>query len=172
MVDKTPCFWTKSNVQRNDKMLSKPDSIPPEWPKVIPLNEMKVSAWPVDKMAPPLDRLVEEISESCQVDTAMPGVQALGRMSALFQNGYTLRVRPDWTETLSLYVAAIAKPAERKSAVLRLLTDPFRSYEWKRQDAESASIRANEQEYAILSGKQARLLKQIQSVKPSDEDEL
>ena len=83
---------------------------------------------------------MEGLAEAMQVPAEMAGAIALGALAAAVQDKYTVRPRPDWRETLSLYVAAVAPPAFRKSAVLSALTAPHRAYERNRQQQERAEV--------------------------------
>ncbi len=125
------------------------------WQDPIPFETYNLPSFPVETLPAPVEAFVEALAESTQTPLEMGGLLALGVMAAVLQRHFTLRVRPDWTETLSLYTVIVGAPAERKSPVLSRITKPLRDYERERRDADAANIAQAETERRILEGKKA-----------------
>ena len=88
--------------------------------------------FPVEALPRPVANFVGELCLATQTPLEMGGILSLGLLATLFQDKYTFHITNNWTEPLCLYTMAIAPPAERKSAVLSLLTAPVREYEHER----------------------------------------
>ena len=125
------------------------------WPELVPFDEYQLPSFPTEALPAPVEAFVEALAESTQTPVEMGGLLALGVMAAVLQKHYTLRVRPDWTETLSLFTVVVGAPAERKSPVLSRITKPLREYEKERREADAAIIAQAESERRILEGKKA-----------------
>lgn len=125
------------------------------WPDLVPFDEYTLPSFPSEILPAPVEAFVEALAESTQTPLEMGGLLALGVLAAVLQRRFTLRVRPDWTETLSLFTVVIGAPAERKSPVLSRITKPLREYERERRENDAASIAQGESELRILEGKKA-----------------
>lgn len=105
------------------------------WPAPQPLPEaVAVPPWPDDALPPPIAAFVDAVAQSVQVPHDLPGMVALGVMSACFAG--KVRVRPfgDYCESLSVYAVAAADVGERKSAIYSLMEAPLRAYQQKRRE--------------------------------------
>lgn len=59
----------------------------------------------------------------------MLAVNILAACAICIQRKFLIRPKPGWLEPLNLYMLTIARPSERKSPVLRLVTEPIRNFE-------------------------------------------
>ena len=87
---------------------------------------------------------VKALAESTQTPEEMAGILSLGILATAFQSRYSVEVKPDWHEPLCLYTVAIAPPGERKSTVISALSSPVYDYEKRRQEAEAAEVKMNQ----------------------------
>lgn len=71
---------------------------------------------------------IEEVSESLQVPTDMIASFTLVVLSLCVQGKYFINIKPDWTESLNLYVVVVGRPSERKSPALKETTRPIFEY--------------------------------------------
>ena len=138
---------------------SRPDYIPPEdyhsasepkWAEPIALTQPDLETFPVDALPKTIADIVEAAAESLQVSPDMPAVCALGALSVCVQKKYAVRIHDDWVEPVNLYLLVVAKPSERKSPCLKLMTDPIDRFEaeWNREHA--AEIEASRREKNAL----------------------
>ena len=119
------------------------DTFAPEdqgWEIPAAFDEVQLPEFPVDALPGPAEAMVEAVADALQVPPEMPGALALGALAAAVQDKFTVAPRPDWRETLSLYIAVAAPPAFRKSAVLAALTAPHCRYEKERRQAERLAV--------------------------------
>ena len=119
------------------------DTFAPEdrgWEMPAAFDEVQLPEFPVDALPGPAEAMVEAVAEALQVPPEMPGALVLGALAAAVQDKFTVAPRPDWRETLSLYIAVAAPPAFRKSAVLAALTAPHCRYEKERRQAERLAV--------------------------------
>ena len=72
---------------------------------------------------------VTHAAASLQVSDDMVGLPLLSVLASALQNRYVVRVDSAYTEPLCLYTLTIARPSERKSAVMSLLEKPFWTYQ-------------------------------------------
>ena len=125
------------------------------WPEVLPFAEDCPPEFPVYALPLCLMKLVYYLAESTQTPPEMAGLLCLGVLSTAFQGRYTLRVTDDWSEPLCLYLAAVADPGERKSAVLNALMRPVYAYERERRITEHAELEREKQERELLESELA-----------------
>ena len=106
-----------------------------EWPE--PLGQQsELQEFPVYCLPDSLGQYVKAVSVATQTPPEMAGILSLGVLATLFQRRYTLEVRPGWTEPLSMFVAAVAGPGERKSSVMKAMTAPLYAYESRRRQSD------------------------------------
>lgn len=98
-----------------------------------------------------------------QTPVDMAAVASLAVMAVCVQGKYKIQGKPDWIEPLNLYSVIVANPAERKSAVLSLLTKYLNEYEFNTNQAMAQELNRNktemkllEKEIEILIGKAAK----------------
>jgi len=84
-----------------------------------------VPEFPVEALPREVGDMVRAVAESTQTDTGMAGVVALGVMAAASGGSVEVQVSPGYVEPTNLFTAVIARPAERKSAVCTIMTDPL-----------------------------------------------
>lgn len=123
---------------------------PPAWDKPTPFDEVNLPDFPVDMLPAPVSNFVEALAESTQTPLEMGGSLSLGVLAMAFQRRYIVEVTPDWREPLSLFIASIAPPADRKSAVISAETKPAIEWEAEQRALEAAEIEVNKTERALL----------------------
>ena len=105
------------------------------------LNESSVTTWNVPKplrsdksSLPPFPisclpiipkALAIGIAESTSTDIAMAATAILSAMSHCFSGVYRMEGKPDHTEPITLYALILAEPSERKSPILKPISEPF-----------------------------------------------
>ena len=67
---------------------------------------------------------IEAVAESLQVPVDMIASFVLVVLSVCIQGKWFINVKPDWTESLNLYLVVVGRPSERKSPALKETTKP------------------------------------------------
>jgi hypothetical protein len=128
-----------------------------EWETIIPFGDGgELPEFHTEVLPHPMSAFVSALAESTQTPPEMAGLLALGILSTCLQSKFTIRVTPDWTEPLCLFLLAVAESGERKSAVLSSLTQPIYNYERQRQEAERSAIAENQAERELLEKQKER----------------
>lgn len=104
------------------------------WEQPIPFDQPAVPDFPVSCLPSPLSEFAAALAESTQVPAGMPGSLVLAVVAATIQRKVVVEVKPDYAEPLSLYVAVVADPGTRKTAVMTDVTRPL--LKWEREQRE------------------------------------
>ena len=87
------------------------------------------------------------------------------------QGKYRIWGKPDWSEPLNTYCVIVLPPAERKSAVISLMTAPLEEYEQEINSAMDAKIIESQMKKSVLE-KERRMLEDRVSKGKADASEL
>lgn len=87
--------------------------------------------FPVDALPDPIARWVHEMGSCYQVPTDLPGMLALGAISAAVCGKYRVQAYDSWRDANPLFVATFLPPGERKSPPASAATAPI--YRWQDQ---------------------------------------
>lgn len=104
----------------------------------IPLGAPAAHAFPVSVLPDGIRDFVQAMADSFEVPVDLPGMLALGAISAAVQGKWKVSVRPGWNESLNLYIAVAMEPGEQKSSCFRSIFGPLHAYAhtlveaWKR----------------------------------------
>lgn len=121
-----------------------------DWEASVPFDEVHILPFPVNCLPPPVADFVSALAESTQTPAEMGGLPSLGVLSTAFQGRFTLEITSDWHEPLNLYLAAVAEPGERKSAVLNALTRPILEFERWIRESQKPEIAQNKAKKELL----------------------
>jgi len=99
-----------------------------ERPKSL-FEERKLSEFPLHALPDEARKYVEAVASLKQVAPDMVAAGLLGMFAAAAQKKYAVQYGLEHSEPLSLYIAVGADPAERKTAVMSALREPFVEYE-------------------------------------------
>jgi hypothetical protein len=131
-----------------------------EWEPPSPLDSMDVPKFPVACLPSPLREFVVAVAETTQVPVDMPASLVLAAAAAAIQRNVIVTVNSSYSEPTSLYVAAVAEVATRKSAVLNAVTAPFKVWERNERERLHESIERARAEREIKEKRKAKLLDQ------------
>ncbi|MFI5805646.1 YfjI family protein [Streptomyces sp. NPDC051561] len=107
-------------------------AVEPVWETPIPLTAQRaLPDFPDDVFPAWLGKFVAAVAEETQTPADLPGTLALSVLAAAAGGRAVVHVRGNWREPTNLYVVCALPPANRKSAVFALLTDPL--YEAEKQ---------------------------------------
>ena len=98
-----------------------------------------------------LRNYINAVSESLQVCKDMVSLTVLSIVSLSIQGKWVINPLPGWIEPLNLYALIIARPSERKSPVMREITEVVYEYERIDNEKKQADIDAYELESNMLN---------------------
>lgn len=105
-----------------------------EWTTPLPFDEVKLPTFPTESLPYPLNEWVITVSESTETPVDMAAVCALAVLSCAVQGKFVVSPKSHYDEPLNLYFLIIANSGERKSAIVRLMTQPIYQYERKENE--------------------------------------
>lgn len=143
------------------------DSRPPFAPFVPfePPDTAKLPAFPVEHLPPILKEMAIAAAESIQVSVDMTAVSILTVTSLCVQGKFIINPKPGWVEPVNLYTAVIARPSDRKTPVLDLMTRPIHTYEREENETRAPLVEAHKMKRDILT-KQITNMKEL-AAKPT-----
>ena len=162
------------------KISSAPGYIPPEsygeatpvqWDTPIPFDEFNLPIFPVDTLPAALRDYVLAVAETTQTSADLAAVASLAILSICLQGKFRIWGKPDWSEPLNTYCVIILPPAERKSAVISLMTTPVEEYEKEVNNAMDARIIESQMQKSVLE-KERRMLEDKVSKGKAQAEEL
>ena len=162
------------------KLCSAPGYIPPDayngtgpiqWDIPIPFDDFNLPEFPADTLPPVVRGYVQAVAETTQTSVDMAAVASLAILSICLQGKYRIWGKSDWWEPLNTYCVIVLPPAERKSAVISLMTAPLEEYEQEINAAMDAQIIESQMKKAVLE-KERRMLEDKVSKGKADASEL
>ncbi len=100
-----------------------------DWEIPRPLEEFQLPAFPVDCLPRRLREWVTQLSAFTATPTDMAAVASLAVLATATQSKFEIEGKKDYTEPLNLFILIIAQPGERKSAIMRAMTEPVKIFE-------------------------------------------
>ena len=91
--------------------------------------KMELLPFPTDALPQVVREFVEAVAKNVQVSPDMVAVPLLAAFCVPLQSRFVVRVDSTYAEPLCLYTLTIARPSERKSAIIRLLEEPLWEYQ-------------------------------------------
>ena len=122
-------------------------------------------------MPPVVRDYVKAVSETTHTSVDMAAVASLAILSICLQGKYRIWGKADWWEPLNTYCVIVLPPAERKSAVISLMTAPLEEYEQEVNAAMDAQIIESQMKKAVLE-KERRMLEDKVSKGKAEASEL
>lgn len=120
---------------------------------IVRNQKKQLPSFPVDMLPVIIKTYIKEVSESIQVPDDMVASMVLIVMSLCMQGKFYINIKPDWTESLNLYVVVVGRPSERKSPTLKEVTRPIFQYVSEENKRRKPLIAEYELKKKILSGK-------------------
>ena len=161
------------------KLSSTPGYIPPDayngtgpirWDTPIPFNDFDLPEFPTDALPPAIRDYVEAVAETTQTSADMAAVASLAILAICVQGKYRIWGKPDWWEPLNLYCVIVLPPAERKSAVISLMTAPLEEYEKEVNATLDAQIIESQMMRSILEKERRSLEDKVSKGKATADD--
>ena len=144
---------------------------PIQWETPIPFDDFTLPEFPTDALPPAVRDYVQAVAETTQTSADMAAVASLAVLSICVQGKYRIWGKPDWSEPLNTYCVIVLPPAERKSAVISLMTAPLEEYEQEVNSAMDVQIIESQMKKAVLE-KERRMLEDKVSKGKAEASEL
>ena len=116
----------------------------PEWATPLPFDEVKLPPFPTESLPSTLNKWVNAVAENTETPVDMAAVCALAVLSCAVQGKFVISPKNHYSEPLNLYFLIIANSGERKSAIVRLMTQPIYQYERKENDRRYTLMEADQ----------------------------
>lgn len=149
----TPAFDPKQAKEAVSEITPSPEDEEPEWEKPIPFDDSNLPPFPVEALPSVIRNFVLALSESTQTPVDMCASACLAVLALAIQGKYRIRGKADWFEPLNLYILNIARPSERKSAILSAAIKPVNTYESEYNERNALAIQESYNELEILKKK-------------------
>jgi hypothetical protein len=112
------------------------------WAPPEPLTSEILPPFPTDALPGWLQTFVSALAEATQTPADLAALMSLGVLSAAAGGRVKVWVRSTWQEPVNLYVAPTLESGNRKSGVVREVTDPIREWERRREKARRPDVAA------------------------------
>lgn len=122
------------------------------WVQPLPFETFNLPPFPTDSFPDWIREYIESVAENTQTPEDMTAVMVLAICSIPCNKIYKVEGGSDWQEPTNLYCAIIAKPAERKSAIMTHISKPIREYETDENSRLKDNISSNQADKKILEG--------------------
>ncbi|MDP4119589.1 MAG: DUF3987 domain-containing protein [Bacillota bacterium] len=137
---------------------------PELWEKPTPFDEYAVGSFTKNALPKSLGDMAEASATATQTPLAINYVAVLATAAITVQGKYKVQITSDYSEPLNIYVAAVAPPAERKSAVLRNATQPLQVYEAQQNELKRSNVIRSAAEFDILMRQQEEIKKKASKI--------
>jgi hypothetical protein len=127
------------------------------WEQPIPFRNMDLPMFPIDELPMYVKNYACEVAETTQTSIDMSGVASLAILALCIQGKFRIKGKQNWIEPLNLYTLVVAPPAERKSAVVSLMSEPIKEYENSENERLAPSIEQSKIEKQILQNRKKAL---------------
>ena len=116
-------------------------------------EDKQLMPFPTDQLPEEIRTYIQAVSESLQVPEDMVASFVLAVLSLCIQGKWSINIKPDWTESLNLYVLVVGRPSERKSPTLKETTRPIYQYVDEVNAKRKADVAEYELKKKIISGR-------------------
>lgn len=101
----------------------------PDWKMPTPFDEIKLPTFPVSALPASLAEWVTAVALNTETAVDMAAACVLAILAACVQGKFLIAQNRNHSEPLNLYILIIAKSGERKSGIVRVMTEPIYQYE-------------------------------------------
>lgn len=122
-----------------------------------PPSTSRLPAFPIDSLPPTLREMAAAAAENLQVDPGMTAVAGLAVASLCVQGKFIVNPKPGWIEPVNLYASVVARPSERKTPALSVMTRPLYSFEREENERRAPLIDESRMKRDILTKKIANM---------------
>ncbi|KKS11416.1 MAG: hypothetical protein UU63_C0006G0006 [Candidatus Uhrbacteria bacterium GW2011_GWF2_41_430] len=129
------------------------------WEQPIPFDSFNLPKFPTDCLPDWVAEHVEAVAEDTQTPEDMAAVMTLGILAIPCAKAYKIEGKPGWEEPTNLYTAVIARPGERKSAIVNHIARPLFEYESEENKRRAPEIQKSLTEKNIIEAELSKLKK-------------
>ena len=152
-------FKINSSVPQNQDN-NKPQM--PEWNELIPFDHSEaLPAFPIDVLPVAVSDYAKAISDHTETDVSMAATFALPVLATACQRGYTVEIKPDYREVLSLQTMNIAPPSDLKGALQSPITAPLEAFQREYRKIHAAEVEQKAVQLETLELTKKRLKEEI-----------
>lgn len=123
----------------------------------VPPDASKLPRFPVDSLPPVLRYMAKAAAENLQVAVDMTAVAGLAVAALCVQGKFIINPKPGWIEQLNLYAAVIARPSDRKTPALAVMTRPLHAFEKEENERRAPMVDQYRTKKSILEKRIAGL---------------
>ena len=122
-----------------------------------PPDTSKLPAFPVECLPPVLRDMAQAAAVNLQVAVDMTAVAGLAVMALCVQGKFMINPKPGWMEQLNLYAAVVARPSDRKTPALALMSRPVYAFEKEENERRAPLVEEYRTKREVLSKRIANL---------------
>ena len=122
-----------------------------------PPDTPKLPAFPVECLPPVLRDMAQAAAVNLQVAVDMTAVAGLAVMALCVQGKFMINPKPGWMEQLNLYAAVVARPSDRKTPALALMSRPVYAFEKEENERRAPLVEEYRTKREVLSKRIANL---------------
>ena len=134
---------------------------PTEWEDPVPFDEYRTDPFPEDWGPAPLRDYAAASATATQTPLSMNIAAVLAAAAIPVHGKFRIEVYDGYQEPLNIFTAVIARPGERKSAVIRNVTHFISEYEAYRNKLLAPEIIQSRSELELLEGKRKKILSDV-----------
>ncbi|WP_433240297.1 DUF3987 domain-containing protein [Actinomadura nitritigenes] len=138
-----------------------------DWDDPIPVEVTPLPAFPVERLGK-LAPFVEAGAAALQTPPDLIAFACLATISMCTGGRRFVRVKPSWSESLALYMAALADSSEKKTPALNLAAETLRDVEGHLMEAARPEVEKKAQEIRITQARMAKAEQKAAGDKPDN----
>jgi hypothetical protein len=128
------------------------------WPDLIPLDHDERSNFPVECLPKVLRDFVCTVAISTQTAPDMAALLGLVVGGFAMSKRSEVEIYEDWREPLNLWSCVLLPPAERKSAILRIVGEPLLLHERTENERLADLIETTQRKEKVLRGRYEKMI--------------
>lgn len=141
-----------------------------EWKIPEELQEIKLSAFPIQCFPYSIKEYIEAVAEELQVPIDMVATGVLAVIALCNQGKYFVCGKEGWKEPINLYTLIIARPSERKTPTMAKIIKPLVEYEKEENEKRKIDIKNSQDIMELYENKLKKLKNSYGSKKEKEEN--
>lgn len=110
-------------------------------------------SFPISSFPKMIQDYIKAVAEHTQTPIDMTAVAVMCVVATAIQKKFEIEGKEDYTEPINIYILIIAKPGERKSAIIRITTKPLYSFEKEENEKRKIIIAIQESKLKMIEKK-------------------
>jgi len=123
-IDKARIEVTNNSMLKTEK----------DWDQLVPLDAPKLSKLEANLLPGPLGDMANEVSAFTETSLELSAGLGVAAIATVCQGKFEVSPEKGYIEPTNVWVISILSPANRKSAVLKIMTKPLSSWEENKRD--------------------------------------